>query len=203
MTLTDTDVPKRTPLDVAARVITEVGAPWVFNIVTSMIVGISVGAPWWGLFVAVCAGVVPMVFILVGMRKSKIGDHHVTSINERHLLIASVLVFTVGALIIQIVAHAPIEMIAFLSSGLVALAVAAVITSVFHWKVSGHTGVAAGVAVVLALAVSPWWLLALVFTPLIGWSRVHLGDHTKAQVTVGAFAGAVAAGLTYALITWV
>lgn len=191
---------ERTTLDVAARVVTEVGAPWVINIAASMIVGLSVGAPWWGAFVAVCSGVVPMAFILAGMRKSKYGDHHLTSIHERHLIIAVMLVVTVGALVIQIVAHAPIEMIAFLSSGLVALAVAAVITSVFHWKVSGHTGVSAGVAMVLALAVSPWWLLALVFTPLIGWSRVRLGDHTKSQVIVGAIAGAISAGLTYAVI---
>ncbi|MDH6284556.1 hypothetical protein [Prescottella agglutinans] len=184
----------------AARALTEVGAPWVINIVASIVLGTAVGAPGWGVFVAVCAGVVPMAVILVGMRRAKIGDHHVTKINERHLLIVVLLAVTVGALIVQIVAHAPIEMIAFMSSGLVALAVAAVITSVFHWKVSVHTGVLAGVSVVLALALSLWWLLGFVFTILVGWSRVHLGDHTKGQVIVGAIAGAVAAGVTYAVI---
>ncbi|QTJ70591.1 hypothetical protein HYG77_34410 (plasmid) [Rhodococcus sp. ZPP] len=184
----------------AARVLTEVGAPWVINIVTSMVIGISVGTAGWGAFVALCTGVVPMAVILFGMRRSRIGDHHVTQINERHLLIVVLLVVAVGGLIIQILGHAPIEMIAFMSAGLVALGVAAVITSIFHWKVSVHTGVSAGVTVVLALAVSPWWLLALVFTPLVGWSRVHLGDHTKGQVVVGSIAGAVAAGMTYALI---
>ncbi|GAA4490972.1 hypothetical protein GCM10023094_55040 [Rhodococcus olei] len=199
--MTNTDVQDRhTTLDRAARVLTEVGAPWVINIVTSMIIGVAIGAPGWGVFVAVCAGVVPMAVILAGMRRQKIGDHHVTKINERHLLIVVLLAVTVGALVVQIAAHAPIEMIAFLSAGLVALMVAAVITSIFHWKVSVHTGVSAGVTVVLALALSPWWLLALIFTPLVGWSRVHLGDHTKGQVVVGAIAGAAAAGLAYALI---
>ncbi|WP_213571382.1 hypothetical protein [Rhodococcus sp. USK13] len=191
---------RRTATDMAARVLTEVGAPWVINIVTSMVIGFSVGTAGWGAFVAVCTGVVPMAVILFGMRRSRIGDHHVTQINERHLLIVVLLSVAVGGLIIQILGHAPIEMIAFMSAGLVALVVAAVITSIFHWKVSVHTGVSAGVTVVLALAVSPWWLLALVFTPLVGWSRVHLGDHTKGQVIVGSIAGAVAAGLTYALI---
>lgn len=191
---------RRTVTDMAARVLTEVGAPWVINIVTSMVIGISVGTAGWGAFVALCTGVVPMAVILFGMRRSRIGDHHVTQINERHLLIVVLLVVAVGGLIIQILGHAPIEMIAFMSAGLVALGVAAVITSIFHWKVSVHTGVSAGVTVVLALAVSPWWLLALVFTPLVGWSRVHLGDHTKGQVVVGSIAGAVAAGMTYALI---
>lgn len=186
--------------DRAARILTEVGAPWVINIATSLIIGFAIGATGWGIFVAFCTGVVPMGVILFGMRKSKIGDHHVTKINERHILIVVLLAVALGGLIIQIVAHAPIEMIAFMSAGLAALVVAAVITSVFHWKVSVHTGVSAGVTVVLALALSPWWLIALIFTPLVGWSRVHLGDHTKGQVFVGAIAGAATAGIAYALI---
>ncbi|WP_158171343.1 phosphatase PAP2 family protein [Rhodococcus sp. JT-3] len=190
----------RTTADKAARAITEVGAPWVLNIVASLIIGVAVGAPGWGVFVAIFGGVVPMVFILVGMRRAKISDHHVTRINERHMLIASLLVVTGGALVVQIVAGAPIEMIAFLASGLAALAVAAVITSIFHWKVSGHAGASAAIAVVLALSVSPWWYLALALTPVIGWSRIHLGDHTKSQVVAGAIAGAIAAGLTYIAI---
>ncbi|MGW0022162.1 hypothetical protein ACWDUD_27945 [Rhodococcus sp. NPDC003382] len=179
---------------------TEVGAPWVINIASSTVFGYAIGSPGWGLFVAVCSGVVPMAVILAGMRRAKIGDHHVTKINERHLLILALLAITVGALVVLILADAPTEMVAFMSAGLAALAAAAVITSIFRWKVSVHTGVSAGVTVVLALALSPWWLAALVLTPLIGWSRVHLGDHTRGQVLVGAATGAVAAGLTYALI---
>lgn len=190
----------RRPVDVAARVLTEVFAPWVINIFASIVIGVAVGTPGWGVFVAVLTGVIPMAVILVGMRQSKIGDHHVTQISERHLLIAGLLVSTVGGLVIMIFGHAPIEMIAFMAAGLVALAVAAVITSAFRWKVSGHAGGLAGVSMVLALAVSPWWLLGLVLTVAVCWSRVHLGDHTKSQVIVGAIAGAIAAGLTYAVI---
>lgn len=191
---------RRSAVDVVARGLTEVGAPWVINIVSSIVFGLAIDSLGWGIFVAVCSGVVPMAVILAGMRRSKIGDHHVTKINERHLLILVLLAVTVGALVLLIVADAPIEMVAFMSAGLAALAAAAVITSIFRWKVSVHTGVSAGVTVVLALALSPWWLAALVLTPLIGWSRVHLGDHTRGQVLVGALTGAVAAGLTYALI---
>ncbi|WP_241665911.1 hypothetical protein [Prescottella subtropica] len=190
----------RRPVDVAARVLTEVFAPWVINIFASMVIGFAVGAPGWGAFVAVVAGVIPMAVILAGMRRSKIGDHHVTKISERHLLMAGLLVSTMGGLLIMAFAHAPIEMIAFMSAGLVALAVAAVITSAFRWKVSGHAGALAGVSVVLALAVSPWWLLGLVLTVAVSWSRVQLGDHTKSQVIVGAITGAIAAGVTYAVI---
>ncbi|CAM2857711.1 phosphatase PAP2 family protein [Prescottella defluvii] len=190
----------RTSIDVTARVLTEVGAPWVVNIAASVGMGVAVGAPGWGVFVAICAGVVPMAVILAGMRRAKIGDHHVTRIDERHLLMVVLLGVVLGGLLVLIVAHAPIEMIAFMSAGLVALLAATAITSIFHWKVSIHTGVSAGVTVVLALALSPWWLLTLAATPLIGWSRVHLGHHTRGQVVVGALAGAVAAGLTYASI---
>ena len=199
--MTSIDVRKRRDVvDVVARGLTEVGAPWVINIVTSILLGVAVGSALWGLFVAVCSGVVPMAIILAGMRQAKIGDHHVTKINERHVLIVVLLVVTGGALVVLITTNAPIELTAFMSAGLAALATAAVITSILRWKVSVHTGVSAGVTVVLALALSPWWLLALPLTPLIGWSRVHLGDHTRGQVLTGAVTGAVAAGLTYSLI---
>jgi membrane-associated phospholipid phosphatase len=32
---------------------------------------------------------------------------------------------------------------------------------------------------------------------LVGWSRVSLGDHTPAQVTVGSMVGVLAGGLLY------
>lgn len=199
--MTSVDAGSRTtPLGRAARALTEVGAPWVINIAASIALGAAVDSLGWGVFVAVCAGVVPMAVILLGMRRARFGDHHVTKINERHLLIGVLLVVTVGALVVQIVAHAPVEMVAFMSAGLVALTVAAVITSIFRWKVSVHTGVLAGVSVVLAVALSPWWLLGFFVTILVGWSRVHLGDHTKGQVIVGAIAGAIAAGLTYGVV---
>lgn len=76
----------------------------------------------------------------------------------------------------------------------------AVVTSVFRWKISVHTGVSAGVTAVLSVALSPWWLVALPATFVIGWSRVRLGDHTAGQVVVGAVAGAIASGPTYGLI---
>ncbi|UTM38091.1 hypothetical protein MX572_04685 [Rhodococcus pyridinivorans] len=190
----------RAATDVVARALTEVGAPWVINIVGSVVFGIGVGAPGWGVFVAMIAGVIPMGLILTGMRRARIGDHHVTRIDERHALIVAILGVVVAGLVIQIIARAPIETIAFTSAGVAALGVAGIITSLAHWKVSVHTGVGTGVSAVLALALSPWWLLGLVITAAVGWSRVHLGDHTRGQVVVGAVAGALAAGLTYALI---
>ncbi|UZF48281.1 phosphatase PAP2 family protein [Rhodococcus rhodochrous] len=199
MTGTDVRAPRST-VDRVARALTEIGAPWVINIVTSVILGAAIGAPEWGAFVAVCAGVVPMGVILIGMRRSRIGDHHVTKINERHLLIAVLLLVTIGGLVTLVVTDAPQQMAGFMAAGLIALAVAAIITSIFRWKVSFHTGVAAGVSVVLAIALSLWWLLGWAFTVLIGWSRVHLGDHTRGQVIVGALLGAIAAGLSYAMI---
>ena len=199
--MTGTDIRMRSStVDRVARGLTEIGAPWVINIVTSLILGTVIGAPGWGAFVAVCAGVVPMGVILIGMRGSRIGDHHVTKINERHLLIAVLLLVTIGGLVALVVTDAPQQLVGFMAAGLIALAVAAIITSIFRWKVSFHTGVAAGVSVVLAIAISPWWLLGWGFTVLVGWSRVHLGDHTSGQVIVGALLGAITAGLSYAII---
>ncbi|MFD6883640.1 MULTISPECIES: hypothetical protein [unclassified Rhodococcus (in: high G+C Gram-positive bacteria)] len=199
--MTDTDVgARRSTVDLVARVLTEVGAPWVINIVTSVILGAAVGALGWGVFVAVCAGVIPMGAILLGMRRSRIGDHHVTTLDERHALIVVILLATTGGLVTLVVADAPQEMVGFTAAGLITLVAAAVVTSIFRWKISFHTGVAAGVSVVLALALSPWWLAGLVLTVLSGWSRVHLDHHTIGQVTVGAVLGAITAGVSYVLI---
>lgn len=190
----------RSTADAAARCLTELGAPWVVNIAGSLVFGAGIGAPGWGIFVALVAGAIPMGIILAGMQRARIADRHVTRVDERHALVAAILAVVVAGLIVALAGDAPIEIVAFFAAGLVTLAVAGIVTRLAHWKVSVHTGVGAGMSVVLASALSSWWLLGLVFTAAVGWSRVRLGDHTRGQVVVGAIVGVVSAGATYLLL---
>ncbi|WP_433661146.1 phosphatase PAP2 family protein [Nocardia sp. CA-128927] len=183
----------------SARVTTELGAPWMVNIITSVIAGFAVHAPAWGLFVATISGVIPMLVILLGVRRGIASDRHVTEIEDRHWVIPAILAIVCLGLIIEILRGAPRELIAWTVAALVVLVGIGIVTIRGGWKVSVHTAVAAGTTVLLAMIAAPWFLLALPLTGLLGWSRVWLGDHTRGQVVVGAGLGAVLAAAAYLL----
>ena len=198
--MTDTDTQAKAQESLLARIVTEAGAPWVINIVTSLLAGVAVGAPWWGLFVALVCGGIPMVVILGGMRRGQASDHHVTDIKQRRWVIPAILAIVAVGLVVEVIAGAPRELIAWTAAGLVVLIGIGIITIAGHWKVSVHTAVAGGTTVLLAIMISPWVLLALPLTAAIGWSRVWLGDHTRDQVIAGAILGIVLATGTYLLV---
>ncbi|AOW95294.1 hypothetical protein BFN03_19855 [Rhodococcus sp. WMMA185] len=165
-----------------------------------MILGWSIGHPGWGAFVALFTGVLPMVLIVGGMARERIGNHHVTEHSERHGLILAILALVLVALVVQLLADAPSEMIALTCAGLATLGVIAVWTSVLHVKASVHLAVWCGVIAILAVALSPWWWLGLVLAPAIAWSRINLGHHTLVQIVVGAATGFAIAPLVYLLV---
>ena len=65
------------------------------------------------------------------------------------------------------------------------------------WKVSVHAAVMAGAATVLTLVFGPPMALTVVFVLAVAWARVAKGDHTLAQVLVGALVGGAVAYLTF------
>jgi membrane-associated phospholipid phosphatase len=78
------------------------------------------------------------------------------------------------------------------------LAGGVIATGINHfWKSSIHAGVAAATTVVLTMVFGPLLLLTSAITAAVGWSRVHLRDHTTAQVLVGAAIGASVAGVVF------
>lgn len=200
MTTEATVTPVRRPVQAwAARVITELGAPWMINIITSVVAGLVVHALIWGLFVAVITGVIPMLVILTGVQRGIASDHHVTEVRDRRWVIPAILGIVSVGLVIEIARGAPRDLIAWTIAGLVVLVGVGIITVAGGWKVSVHTAVGAGTTVLLAFIASPWFLLALPLTAVIGWSRVWLGDHTRGQVIIGSLLGAALAAVAYLL----
>jgi len=186
--------------DLVARALTEIAAPWTVNIASCLILGFAIGHPGWGAFVALFAGVLPMALIVWGMVRDRIGNHHVTEHSERHGLIRAILVLVLVALVVQLVAQGPKEMIALTCAGLLTLVGIGIWTSGVGVKASVHMGVWCGVVAVLTVALSTWWWTGLILAPAIAWSRMRLKHHTRKEITVGAVTGLVIAPLTYLAI---
>ena len=93
---------------------------------------------------------------------------------------------------------APRDLVALVGAMTVGLVVSLLVT--LGWKISIHTAVAAGAAVILVLVFGPPLLALSPVVGLIGWSRVEIGDHTPAQVAMGAVLGAVVAAGAFSLL---
>jgi membrane-associated phospholipid phosphatase len=72
-----------------------------------------------------------------------------------------------------------------------------VFTGVNHyWKISLHTAFAAGAVTIVTLVYGAAAAWAVIFLPLVAWSRIELKQHSIAQVITGALlAAAIVAGI--------
>ncbi|GAA2633806.1 phosphoesterase PA-phosphatase [Paractinoplanes durhamensis] len=193
----------RNTRDTLARGLTEVFAPAVLAAVLPLIVGAqaasSVGAGLlWGLLASTFCAIIPYAMILHGVRRGRLGDRHI-GVREQRLrpMLFGLASVTIGVALLLLL-HAPRELTALIVASLAGGVVA---TAINHfWKSSVHAGVAAATTVVLTMVFGPWMLLTSVITAGVAWSRVHLKDHTVAQVVVGAIIGAVVAGVVFGVL---
>ncbi len=186
-----------------ARIATEVLAPWVWVLGLPLIVAWKVTeyhpgeTVLWGLIVGVTGSLIPMAVIVRGARKGKWDSHHVTDRAVRLVPFAVCIGSLAAGFVILIAGGAPHQMIALAAAELVCLVAALAITFGFEFKISMHAMVAAGAAVMLIRVYGPWLALVFLGVGWVCWSRVELGDHTKAEVTMGTIAGVVFGGGVY------
>jgi membrane-associated phospholipid phosphatase len=186
-----------------ARLVTEVLAP--APVIAALLLAIAwhstptpgAALKWALLAIAFCS-ILPMLYILRGVRRGRLTDHHVRVRRQRRtpLLVAGGSVLTGLALLVA--SGAPRDVIALVGAGAVGLAVAIAIT--LFWKISIHAAVAGGSVVVLALVFGPALLTLSVLVALCAWARVEVSDHTPAQVAAGAAVGATVAAVAFALL---
>lgn len=179
----------------AARVLSEIFAPWVSNILFFLILGAATGSWPGAVTAALGTGVLPMVAIIALMRRGSVGNHHVTRREQRLLVlvvIAVIVIATIGLLWMMSAAHL---VMAGLLSALVFLAVFGVVTAVLKIKASIHVGLWVCLAVFLAVTVSPWFVLALVALPAIAWARYKIEHHTSLELAAGILTGALVSGV--------
>lgn len=186
-----------------ARLITEVLAP--APIAAALLVAVAfhsaptaAAALGWALLAVLFASAIPFLYVLWGVRRRRLTDRHVR-LREQRLL---PLLVGVGSVLVGIALlsrwGAPQELIALVGAMLAGLIVSLLVT--FVWKISMHTAVAGGAAVILALVFRAEWLMLFMVVGLIGWARVELGHHTPAQVVGGSVLGTAVAAIMFTLL---
>ncbi|GAA0416812.1 hypothetical protein Aca07nite_08420 [Actinoplanes capillaceus] len=191
---------RRNALDRLATVVSEVLAPAVLVAALLLTVGWHAGdtpgvSRWWGLPGALFAAVIPLGYVLHGVRKGRLTNHHIPERAARRIPLLFGTASLIAGLLVMLALGAPREVLALLTAGGAGLAVFALVTH--WWKMSIHAGVAAGTLTTLTAVYGP---LVLIGTPLVllgCWARVRLTAHTPAQVVAGALAGLIIAGTIF------
>jgi len=177
-----------------ARVVTEVFSPVPLVALMQLVLGWIGGhhRPSGLLFGAAAVLItvaLPYAFVLRGVRRGRFSDHHLGNHRQRPLP----MLLATGAAVVGIavlgLAGAPRLLLAGIGTIAIGMLTGAVISR--FWKMSGHTTAATAVLVIFAQTGHGWPLLAAPIVAVIAWARVRLGDHTGAQVAVGAVFGAI------------
>nr|WP_172890873.1 phosphoesterase PA-phosphatase [Actinoplanes derwentensis] len=198
--------PTTTPpgaLDRLATVVSEVLAPAVLVAALLLIVGWHAGdtpgvSRWWGLPGALFAAVIPLGYVLHGVRNGRLTNHHIPERAARRIPLLFGTASLIAGLLLMLALGAPREILALLTAGGVGLAAFALVTH--WWKMSIHAGVAAGTVAALTAVYGYPALLGAPLVLLGCWARVRLTAHTPAQVVVGTLVGALIAGTVFPLL---
>ena len=129
------------------------------------------------------ASVLPMLFILILFRLGRLSDIRLTVREQRATpLMFSLVSAFVGTGILHIL-EAPREIVWLCIACLINGIVLTLITQV--WKISFHSGVAAGCMTGLA-TLSSQFVCLFILLPFIAWARVHRKRHTYLQTIIAA-----------------
>lgn len=185
-----------------ARLITDTLAPANLVIAILLIIGWhsthSLTGLGWGLLAALFCGGIPFAIIVLGVRRGKWTDKHIRRRQQRAIPLLATLASVLTGLALLVTLDGPREVFALVLAMLAGLTATMIVT--MWWKVSVHTAVASGVAVVMMIAYGLQMAPLLLGVGVIGWSRVALRDHTPAQTIVGALLGGLAAAVVFSLL---
>jgi drug/metabolite transporter (DMT)-like permease len=200
MTMANAGTNRRTKV---AKIMTEVFAPPILVVALLVVVGIhSTSSIGQGLLLSAVAAFfaagLPYAIMLVGIRRGRLSDRHLSLREQRPTMMIIGLVSVSVGLLVIVWLDAPREFLALVAAMVTGVGVALAISS--FWKISIHAASAAGTVAILVI-VFGWVMLLLVpVVVAVCWARVTLQDHTEWQVIAGAVVGAlVAAGVMSAL----
>ena len=152
----------------------------------------------WTLVTISLGSLLPLLYILLQVRRGRLTDRHVRLREQRLRPLLVGTTSLLALLAVLVLGGAPRDLVALVSALAVGLVVGTLVT--LFWKISGHVGVVAGTVIILALDFGPAWLGLAPLVLLIGWARVEVGDHTPAQAIGGAGLGAAVAGVVFTLL---
>lgn len=170
--------------DVWAKIISVVTTPFLSAPLAALItIGVNAGSfgaflRWGGLFFALST-MVPIVYIVHGVKTGRITDMHIMVRGQRTGPFMVAIAATVVLCVLYGVLHAPhvIQALGYsmLITGVVMMAI------MRFWKVSVHAAAWTGGTIVLANLVSVYWLVLLGMVPIIIWARHRRGRHSYWQ----------------------
>ena len=138
----------------------------------------------WMVIVILFASVLPMLFILMLFRLGQLSDFRLTVREQRAKpLIFSLVSALVGSGVLHLL-NAPREIIWLCIACVINGVVLTLITKV--WKISFHSGVAAGCMTGLTTLISSQFVWLFILLPIIAWARVHRKRHTYLQTIIAA-----------------
>jgi membrane-associated phospholipid phosphatase len=195
MTMADAGTVGRTKL---AKILTEVFAPPILVVTLLIVVGIhSTSSISQGLLLSAVAAFfaagLPYAIMLIGIRRGRLSDRHLSLREQRPTMMIIGLVSVSIGLLVMVWLDAPREFLALVAAMVTGVGVALVISS--FWKISIHAACAAGSVAILVIVFG--WVM-LIWVPALAaicWARVVLGDHTGRQVIAGAAVGALVAAV--------
>jgi membrane-associated phospholipid phosphatase len=136
-----------------------------------------------------------MGYIFYGVKTGKFSDVDVSIRSQRTGPFVFGLASGLLGLLILELTHAPhlmtIIMLLILVCGVILM------VTTFWWKISMHASAISGAVTMLGVLYGKIILPAFVLVALVGWSRVVLHRHTRAQVIGGSAVGIL---LTFALL---
>lgn len=138
---------------------------------------------WFSLVTGLCF-VPPLLIAIYLVKTGRMDALFSNRRHQRHRIYVVGLFFNVLGIFILTWMNAPQLLTAALIAGLASIVSFAFIN--LWWKISVHASTVAALVTVLHILYGAWAAPSLVLVPLMGWARVRLGQHTAAQVAVGA-----------------
>jgi len=152
----------------------------------------------WGALAALFVSVMPFLYIVRGVRRGGLTDHHVGARQQRPVpLLVGVASMLVG-LILLALWGAPRDLIALVAVVTVGLASSLLVTLI--WKLSIHAAMVSGAVTILVFVFGPPLLVSAPLVPLVCWARVAVHDHTPAQTLAGTVLGATVAAVVFSVL---
>ncbi|MGH2449152.1 MAG: phosphoesterase PA-phosphatase [Chloroflexota bacterium] len=186
-----------------ARLVTEVLAPAPVAAALLLLIAWHstssvLEAAWWGFLTVLFTVLIPLLYLLYGVRRRRFTDHHVRLRQQRPLPLGVAIVSVLVDVVLLLIFGAPRELLALVVAMAVGLGISTLIT--FVWKISIHVAVVAGAVTILVIVFGPMFALFAPLVALVVWARVEVGDHTPGQVAAGAMEGIAVAAIVFTML---
>ena len=181
----------------AAALFTEIFAPAVLITVLLVLAGVH-QAGLAGLTPALVAitfvTAIPFAAVYLLSKRGKVTDHHVGERRQRAPILLGALASIAVGLYILLRIEAPQALMVMIVNTV--LGIVLVLAANLFWKLSAHAAVGVFFTVASTVLLGPWGLVTVLVPLSVGWSRIVLGAHTRAQVACG-FAVGLLVGIAY------